>query len=123
MILWQQKNGPNFSVDLHQLKSKLHSIRQLQAKLLGEVRALPSGMDKEAELDALLQSAIKTSAIEGEQLNVESVRSSVARHLDMSVARHLDMSRIDLPEAGKHEAAIVDMLSTAVSKSISNPTA
>ncbi len=40
----------------------------------------------EAQMDALIQNAIRTSEIEGEKLNVESVRSSVARQLGMQSA-------------------------------------
>jgi Fic family protein len=43
-------------------------------------------LDHQAEMDALIQNALRTSEIEGEKLNVGSVRSSVAKHLGLEYA-------------------------------------
>jgi Fic family protein len=51
---------------------------------------MPQGLDHQAQMDALIQNAIRTSQIEGETLNVESVRSSVARRLGLMRAGMVD---------------------------------
>jgi len=81
--IWQHTEWPRFTWDDTQLASLLREINQLQGKLLGQTE----GMDlQQPELDALLQNAINTSAIEGEELNVESVRSSLAKQLGIDQA-------------------------------------
>jgi Fic family protein len=84
--IWQQADWPAFTWRDEQLTPLLREINQLQGKLLGDAqRADPSGT-LHSEMDALLQNAINTSAIEGEQLNVNSVRSSLARRLGLDQA-------------------------------------
>lgn len=56
-------------------------VRLLQGKLLGKLSTLGFDLNVEAQLDAVTLEVVKTSEIEGEQLNSEQVRSSVARHL------------------------------------------
>ena len=81
--IWQHKEWPKFTWDDVELAPILREINQLQGKLLGQTE----GMDlQQPELDALLQNAINTSAIEGEDLNVESVRSSLAKQLGVEQA-------------------------------------
>jgi len=106
MRIWQQDGWPSFTFNFQYIEAKLLHIIELQKKLLGEANSLPTGLDKSVELDALLQSVIKTSEIEGEKLNVESVRSSVAKHLNVE--------RLGLAEVGKRENAVVEMLSAAI---------
>jgi len=83
MYIWEQANWPNFTWQPEALQPRLDAVRQLQGKLLGKSETLPEEADHEAQMDALIQNAIRTSQIEGEELNVESVRSSVARRLGL----------------------------------------
>lgn len=56
-------------------------VRILQGRLLGKLLTLGFNLNVEAQLDAVTLEIVKTSEIEGEALNNEQVRSSVARHL------------------------------------------
>ena len=56
-------------------------VRILQGRLLGKLLTLGFDLNVEAQLDAVTLEIVKTSEIEGESLDNEQVRSSVARHL------------------------------------------
>lgn len=84
--IWQQPQWPVFTWDDENLASLLREINQLQGQLLGSTAAIAGSDSLQSEMDALLQNAINTSAIEGEQLNVGSVRSSLAKRLGMDQA-------------------------------------
>ena len=108
MYIWQQQAWPLFQSDAKLIESRLAQVLALQQQLLGRAAVLPEGLDTQAELDALVQSAIKSSEIEGESLNVGSVRSSVARQLGLEQA--------GLPKAARYEDSVVEMLVSAVSE-------
>lgn len=86
MYIWQLENWPQFQWDDAVLKPKLDAVRLLQGRLLGRTDAVSSESDLEVEMDALIQNAIRTSEIEGEYLDLGSVRSSVARQLGLERA-------------------------------------
>lgn len=64
----------------------LGECRLLQGKLLSKIESLGFNLEHQAQAEILVEEAIKTSAIEGEQLDVQSVRSSVARKLGLPSA-------------------------------------
>lgn len=82
--IWQHPNWPSFSWDVEPLAPLLRACTQAQGQLLGMIGASGAAANVERELDALLQNLITSSAIEGEQLNVESVRSSLAKRLGLA---------------------------------------
>jgi Fic family protein len=84
--IWQHPGWPAFTWQGPRLAASLAAVRQLQARLLGNVEGLAEEGSLRSELDALVQNAINTSAIEGERLNVDSVRSSVAKRLGVDRA-------------------------------------
>jgi len=86
MYIWQTSSWPEFHYQLSELKPRLESVLALQRSLVGEAQGLPDGLDREAEMDALIQNTLQTSEIEGEKLNVGSVRSSVAKQLGIEKA-------------------------------------
>lgn len=86
MYNWEQSAWPQFKWDEAALRPKLDAVRLLQGRLLGRTEAAPKRADLEIEMDALIQNAIRTSEIEGELLDVGSVRSSVARQLGVERA-------------------------------------
>ena len=86
MYIWQQPEWPHFQWDIAELRPRLDRVRLLQGRLLGRTEAVPAQTDLEVEMDALIQNAIRTSEIEGEFLDVGSVRSSVARQLGLQQA-------------------------------------
>lgn len=81
--IWQHSDWPHFRWQTDRLASLLRCCSQAQGQLLGMLGAAGSDTSAQTELDALLQNIITSSAIEGEQLNVGSVRSSLARRLGL----------------------------------------
>jgi Fic family protein len=86
MFIWEQADWPRFRWDEAALRPRLDAVRLLQGRLLGRADAAPEQDDLAFEMDALIQNAIRTSEIEGEHLDVGSVRSSVARQLGVEQA-------------------------------------
>ncbi|MGO4703072.1 Fic family protein [Dyella sp. 2RAB6] len=82
--IWQQPDWPTFRWHPKTLAPLLRSCQQLQGRLLGMAGAIAGDEQVEGELDTLLQNIITSSAIEGEHLNVASVRSSLARRLGVT---------------------------------------
>lgn len=64
-----------------------------QKQLIGSAKNIPEGLDRQAEMDTLIQNALQTSEIEGETLNIGSVRSSVARYLGIEQAGQTSSTR------------------------------
>ena len=84
--IWQQDTWPAFTWQESELVKILREITQLQGKLLGRSAAVGESQSIKSQMEALLDNAINTSAIEGEKLNVESVRSSLALRLGIDQA-------------------------------------
>ena len=84
--IWQQPDWPNFHWQSEALTPLLRECVQTQGQLLGMTGAVTKELNAQNELDALLQNIVTSSAIEGEQLNVGSVRSSLARRLGLERA-------------------------------------
>ena len=81
--IWQCDSWPKLTWNSNILLSFLGRARLLQGNLLGRVKRLGFRLGEEAQADILTEEAIKTAAIEGERLNPQMVRSSVARHLGL----------------------------------------
>lgn len=81
--IWQQPDWPNFNWQAERLTPLLRECVQAQGQLMGMASSVGSSLSAQSELDALLQNIVTSSAIEGEQLNVGSVRSSLARRLGL----------------------------------------
>jgi Fic family protein len=81
--IWQKPDWPNFNWKAERLAPLLRECIQAQGRLMGMSSSVGSSLSAQSELDALLQNIVTSSAIEGEQLNVGSVRSSLARRLGL----------------------------------------
>ncbi|QXG47141.1 Fic family protein [Pseudomonas viridiflava] len=81
--IWQQPQWPAFTWNGDRLAALLRECTQAQGRLLGMSRVANDDTALQDTLDTLLQNIITSSAIEGEQLNVGSVRSSLARRLGL----------------------------------------
>ncbi|MBC3269676.1 Fic family protein [Pseudomonas sp. SWRI81] len=81
--IWQQPDWPDFNWQAERLAPLLRECVQTQGRLLGMAGSVGDSMSAQSQLDALLQNIVTSSAIEGEQLNVGSVRSSLARRLGL----------------------------------------
>ncbi|MGG9970908.1 Fic family protein [Ferruginibacter sp. SUN002] len=86
MYIHQLNNWPEFTWDQAKIADLLASIRYKQGKLLGRMESLGFALQAEATLKTLTLDVIKSSEIEGELLNVDQVRSSIARRLGMDIA-------------------------------------
>ena len=84
------------------LAAVLAAVRHKQGRLLGGMETLGFDVRAKATLAALTADVVKTSAIEGELLNTNEVRSSIARRLGLDVA--------GLPRAGRDVEGVVEMM-------------
>ena len=81
--IWQQKDWPKFHWQEESVQPLLRNVRLKQGILLGKTGAIVEEITLESALDTLLQNIIASSAIEGEQLNALSVRSSLAKRIGL----------------------------------------
>jgi len=84
--IYQFSNWPSFSWDEKEIQELLGKVRHLQGKLLGQISALGFSFREETMLSTLTLDVLKSSEIEGEILNYEQVRSSIARKLGLEYA-------------------------------------
>ncbi len=88
--IWQAKSWPDLKWDSAKLLKPLGNIRFSQGALITQIKELGFEIQQTARADVLVEEALKTSAIEGEKLDPDAVRSSVGR-------------RLGLPDAGLKE--------------------
>lgn len=86
LYIHQQKDWTNFTWDNEKLIPILAHARHLQGKLSGKMLSLGFDLKQEANLETLTLDVIKSSEIEGEILQPEQVRSSIARQLGMDIS-------------------------------------
>lgn len=84
--IYQQNGWPEFRWDDKELSESLGRVRCIQGKILGRMESLGFELRKEAVLETLTIDVVKSSEIEGEILNQDQVRSSVARKLGMDIS-------------------------------------
>jgi Fic family protein len=93
MYLHQRDNWYDFTWDSDVLLPKLSDVRILQGMLLSRLESMGFSVQDEAELEMRTLDVLKSSEIEGESLNAEEVRSSVARQLGLETAGLVESSR------------------------------
>jgi Fic family protein len=93
MYLHEQKNWPKFTWDTALITKIVGSVRHRQGKILGQMQALGFRIQEETMLKALTMDVTKSSEIEGELLNPEQVRSSIARRLGIDLAGAIPAER------------------------------
>lgn len=98
----QLKGWPKFYWKHDELFNLLAETRQMQGRLLGKLEVVGFDLRQSANFETLIQDVLKTSEIEGEILNLEQVRSSVATRLGLEhqSAQHND----------RHIDGVVDMM-------------
>lgn len=104
----QRGDWPHLCWDGAALASKLAEVRHRQGRLLGRMEALGFDLKQEASLRTLTADVVKSSAIEGEVLEPEEVRSSIARHLGIEVG--------GLPPASRDIEGIVEVMLDATQR-------
>jgi Fic family protein len=100
--IYQQKTWPAFKWSAEALSSLVADIRHKQGLLLGRMSALGFQLRNETSLENLTTEVVKSSAIEGEHLNPEQVRSSIAKKLGIDVGGAASIDR--------HVEGIVEMM-------------
>jgi len=93
MWIYEHKDWPNFNWDEKLIGTKLANIRYKQGQLIGKMKSLGFDLEAEANFNILTADVIKTSAIEGEKLNEDEVRSSIARRLGIKQDNYITASR------------------------------
>lgn len=108
IYIHQQPDWPVLRWDKLALAEPLAALRFRQGRLIGRMQGLGFPLQEEAVLQTLTQDVLKSSEIEGEILNAEQVRSSIARRLGIDVAGTVP--------ADRHVEGVVEMMLDATQK-------
>ncbi len=84
--IYQYKNWTNFTWRETDINTIFGEVRNLQGRIIGQMNTLGFKTKEEATLTTLTLDVIKSSEIEGEILDYEQVRSSIARRLGINIA-------------------------------------
>lgn len=115
IYIHQLKKWPDFQWNEPDFISLLSEVRNLQGKLMGKVELLGFELKDEANLETLIQDVVQSSEIEGEILNPEQVRSSIATRLGIEDS--------GLQHSDRHIDGVVEMMLDATQnndKTLSN---
>jgi len=91
--IYQYKQWPNFTWDEKQVGNILGKVRHLQGKIFGQMSNIGFTLKEETYLSTLTLDVLKTSEIEGEILNYEQVRSSIAQKLGIKTSEIVHVGR------------------------------
>jgi Fic family protein len=100
--IYEHKNWTDFSWQDKVINVVFGEVRHMQGRIVGQMNALGFSDKEEATLTALTLDVVKSSEIEGESLNYEQVRSSIARRLGINIAGLLPSNR--------HIEGVVEMM-------------
>ncbi|MFT5962778.1 MAG: Fic family protein [Burkholderiaceae bacterium] len=100
--IWQASDWPHWRYDLAQLVHRLADVSHAQGRLMGRLADIGVTLRDQASLATLTDDVVKTSEIEGEQLDVGSVRSSIARRMGVDIGA--------LAPVDRHVEGVVDMV-------------
>ncbi len=104
----QKGDWPKFNWDNKSLIGLLSEVRNLQGKIVGKMEALGFNLRNEAVLETLTLDVLKSTEIEGEILDAEQVRSSIAKRLGIQIENSVYSER--------NVDGVVDMLIDATQK-------
>ena len=110
IYIHQLKNWPDFQWKDQDFISLLSEVRNLQGKLMGKVELLGFKLKDEANLETLIQDVVQSSEIEGEILNPEQVRSSIATRLGLEDS--------GLQHSDRHIDGVVEMMLDATQNDV-----
>src|SRR3989304_2968650 len=97
-----RKDWPKLTWTQERLAGQLAGVRHRQGRLIGRLEALGFSLRNEAVLQSLTEDVLKSSEIEGEKLDREQVRSSIARRLGLDIG--------GLAPADRHVEGVVEMM-------------
>jgi len=102
VYLYNQDAWPKFAWSRERLSDQLARVRHRQGRLIGHMQGLGLSFRNEAALQNLTDDVVKSSEIEGEKLDKEQVRSSIARRLGLDIGT--------LTPADRHVDGVVEMM-------------
>ncbi len=108
MYIHQRKDWPIFNWDNKTMLPYVSKVRDLQGRLIGRMEGMGFELREEAVLATLTEDIVKSSEIEGEFLNPDEVRSSLARRLGMDIS--------GLPDVSRDVDGLVEMMLDATQK-------
>src|ERR1700676_4640149 len=108
LYLHEVNDWPKLDWDSGELEGLLADVRHRQGRLLGQMQALGFGLREEAVLRTLTEDVVKSSEIEGQELDPAAVRSSIARRLGMDVG--------GVTPADRNVEGVVEMMLDATRK-------
>lgn len=108
MYIWEQAGWPAITWHQKTLSRLLAEAHREQGRLLGKMETLGFKLQAEAVLQTLTEDVVKSSEIEGEKIDVDQVRSSIARRLGMDIA--------GLVPADRSVEGVVEMMLDATGK-------
>ncbi len=100
--IYEYKNWTNFTWRETDINAIFGEVRNLQGKIIGQMNTLGFATKEEATLTTLTLDVIKSSEIEGEKLDYDQVRSSIARRLGINIA--------GLVPANRNVEGVVEMM-------------
>ncbi len=106
--IYEYQNWTDFTWYDQSINAVFGEVRMMQGKIIGQMNALGFFAKEEATLTALTLDVVKSSEIEGEMLNYEQVRSSIARRLGINIA--------GLVPGSRHIEGVVEMMLDATQR-------
>ena len=106
--IWQQQAWPTFQWDNERLINLLSEVRNLEGRIMGLMEGVGFNIQNSTSLNVMVEDVLRSSEIEGELLNADRVRSSIARHLGLNTE--------GLPEPDHYTEGVVQVMLDAVRK-------
>jgi Fic family protein len=106
--IYEHENWTDFSWQDKSISAVFGEVRLMQGKIIGQMNALGFSAKEEATLSALTLDVVKSSEIEGEMLNFDQVRSSIARRLGINT--------VGLVPSSRHIEGVVEMMLDATQR-------
>jgi Fic family protein len=100
--MYEREEWPRLLLNQERLAGQLGSVRHAQGRLLGRMEGLGFSLRAEATLQALTEEILNSNEIEGETLNRDQVRSSIARRLGVEIGA--------LTPADRNVEGVVEMM-------------
>ncbi len=91
--IYQREEWPRMTWDAERLAGTLAGVRHRQGRLIGRMESLGFSLRNEAALQTLTEDVLKSNEIEGEKLDRDQVRSSIARRLGLEVGGLMAVDR------------------------------
>ena len=108
VYIHERAEWPEFEWNSEEVSKRLADVRHKQGRLLGRMGSLGFNLKAEASLQTLTEEVVKSSEIEGEILDRDQVRSSIAQRLGMDIGA--------LTPAERHVEGVVELMLDATQK-------